>query len=223
MIFSVSAEPNKRLRGDSLLWGLLQYWFFIKVLSSKMKFSMIIQTCSWKHYEISFAWQYLLQQIFMHTLENSPVIILNQTIDLRVKKKWYPCQRAVQIIENFLFCFSLSIDSFLSNRKERKLQLQQCCSCCYTYRSNRFSSINPYCHRFLNSAVVWHLRAQLFFNIWILIRIIYLKHFGPYSVLNHSAINLDLYLSTRAQSFCSTFCHLLEIILFKNNAWNPLF
>lgn len=120
MIFSVSAEPNKRLCGDSLLWGLLQYWFFIKVLSSKMKFSMIIQTCSWKHYEISFAWQHLLQQIFMHTLENSPVIILNQTIDLRVKKKWYPCQRAVQIIENFLFCFSLSIDSFLSNRKERK-------------------------------------------------------------------------------------------------------
>lgn len=86
MIFSVSAEPSKRLCEDSLLWGLLQYWFFIKVLRSKKKFSMIIQTCSLKHHEISFAWQYLLRQILMHTSENSSEIILRQTIDLRVKK-----------------------------------------------------------------------------------------------------------------------------------------
>lgn len=131
MIFSVSAEPSKRLCGDSLLWGLLQYWFFIKVLSNKMKFCKIIQTCSRKHYDISFAWKYLLRQILMFALENSPVIIWIRQLTSESRKS-YSCQRAVQIIKNFLFCFLLDIDSFLSNRQERKLKLQ-CFLCYYTY------------------------------------------------------------------------------------------
>lgn len=47
--------------------------------------NMLLKTL-WNHYEISFAWQYLLRQIFMCSLENSSEIILRQTIDLRVKK-----------------------------------------------------------------------------------------------------------------------------------------
>lgn len=193
MIFSVSAEPRKRLCGDSLLWGLLQYWFFIKVLSSKKKFSMIIQTCSWKCYEISFAWQHLLRQILMHTSENSSEIILRQTIDLRVKK-------VISLLNSttnhwkFLIQLLLGYWLFSIYQERKKMQLQQHCSCCYyTYRSIRFSSINPYCHRFLKSAVVWHPWAQLYFSVWVLTRFIYLNHLGPYSVHNYSPINLNSY------------------------------
>jgi len=47
---------------------------------------------------------------------------LNQTIDLN-QESHIPVKKRYKIIENFLFCFSLDINSFPCNRKERKLQL----------------------------------------------------------------------------------------------------
>lgn len=147
--------------GNSLLWGWLQYWFFIKILSNKKKFCLTIKTCSWKHYEISLAWKYLFRQTLMHTLENNSVIILNQTIDSRVKK-FIKLLESSTNYQKFLILHALGYWLLLYNRKEKKMQLKQCLVCA-TILSG-LSSISLHFYRFWKPVESWYPQDQLFFK-----------------------------------------------------------